>query len=136
MLVDFKELRVGEAHGSSKAPENLLIGESLSGWLQRRDLGRDGMVEIGHDEVVEFEKTRGRQDVICVVRRIGLEEVDRDLQQVRSLQRAAQASLVGARRGDVVVPGEERLVSVASSLSERSIWLIDRGDVLRWDAVM
>ena len=66
------------------------------------------MVEIGHDEVVEFEKTRGRQDVICVVRRIGLEKVDRDLQQVSSLQCAAQASLVGARRGDVVVPGEER----------------------------
>jgi hypothetical protein len=52
------------------------------------------MVEIGHDEVVEFEKTRGRQDIICLVRHICLEEVDRDLQQVRSLRRAPQASLV------------------------------------------
>ena len=53
-------------------------------------------------------KLAAGKHIVGIVGGVGLEQVERDLQKVFALEGSAQASLLGARDGDVVVPGDDR----------------------------
>ncbi len=72
-------------------------------------LRRNRVVEIGEDEVVEFEEAGGGQHVIGVDGGVGHEEVGHDGEQVLARQASADCFGAGTRGHNVVVPGEQRL---------------------------
>ena len=71
-----------EAHGRGKPAEDFLVGQRLSVGLRRFRLGGYRVVEIGKDDVVEFQEAGSGQNVIGVDRRVGHEEVGHDGEQV------------------------------------------------------
>src|SRR5262249_39987477 len=98
--------------------EDVLVRKRLAQRWHGLHLRRDARVEIRHDHIVELEEARCWEQVVGIVSGIGLEQFESDLQQVFPLERAAQALLLRARNGDVVVPG----LSPLRFLVPGSVW--------------
>ena len=85
-------------------------------------------MEIGSDEIVELEKTGGRQHEIGEPRAVGQERIDHDGEQIIAPQGAVQAALVRDRGGDVHVPDEQAAGFFRILQMPRQIHVADLGN--------
>src|ERR1017187_2292062 len=97
----FAETLVLESHAQSKFAKELHIGFALAQRLNRRLRDLQVVVAISLDEIFVLEESRGRQNQIGKVGRVGQELLVNYGKQVLALQPAPDQVLIGANRSGI-----------------------------------
>ena len=86
LLVALAKARLSVAHGRGQAAENFAVGQAFAQRGNGRTVERQKQMTVGLEDVPVLQLRRGRQDIVGIVRRVGLELFEYDSKKVVAQQ--------------------------------------------------